>query len=117
MGRLQDVPTAFQVGGRLMPLGPYIRSHLRLFFFGVKTQPKESKIKHLKDTINEQAAFVPNMPIDPALFERINLLTEEESNLVRITQAAYIAKKEISRKQKTRNITARHKIKQSRRIL
>lgn len=117
MGRLHDVPTAFSVGGRLMPLGPYIRSHLRLFFFGEKTQPKAAKEYLLNEAIRENSIFVPDMPIDPSLFERISFPTSDQAELVRLAQAAYIQKKEVSRKQRTRNITARHKIKSSRRIL
>lgn len=117
MGRLHDVPHAFQVAGRLLPLGPYIRGMLRMFFFGEATQPKAAKENRDKLFKEQVAAFVPSMPLDPALLERIQTLSSDSQTLVTLLQGAYIEKQESTRRVRARQVSTRHKIHQSRKIL
>lgn len=57
--RYRDVPTAFQVEGRLWPLGGHLRRQLRLFFFGEETQPKAAKELREKEFYAKNLPFVP----------------------------------------------------------
>lgn len=59
LARNKDVPVAIQINGKLMPLGRYIRTQLRLFFFGEETQPKAAK------EFYETQFFENNMPFVP----------------------------------------------------
>lgn len=54
-----DVPVAFMVAGRLMPLGDYLRRRLRLVLFGEENTPARAK------EINEQRFFQEHMPFVP----------------------------------------------------
>lgn len=74
-----DVPTAFMVGGRLMPLGGYVRRSLRLFFFGDENQPALAK------QIREEKFFSDNLPFVPPNASRIEKLILMEANHAQAT--------------------------------
>lgn len=59
MARYKDVPVAFKIDGKLMPLGVLIRRYLRVFFFGDPCQPKAAK------ELNERRFYGENMPFVP----------------------------------------------------
>lgn len=59
MNQVGDVPIAFLIGDRMLPLGRTMRDHLRLFFFGEKGMPKRAK------ELNEEKFFAENMPFVP----------------------------------------------------
>lgn len=59
IARHGDVPIAFQVGSKVMPLGRTIREHLRLALFGDHRQPQRAK------DLREQQFFVDHLPFVP----------------------------------------------------
>jgi len=108
MARAHDVPVAFQVGGKLMPLGGHIRRQLRLFFFGEETQPKAAKEAREK----EFYADMPFVPPDasPALRKIIAAQFPVEVAASNRTYFSALA-------QRGKNRAAKHKITQSKRTL
>lgn len=69
MARNLDVPVAFQVSGRLLPLGSYLRQKLRLFFFGDYREPYEaSKLRERRSREKDMPAmFLVASPYERAL--------------------------------------------------
>lgn len=114
MARHKDVPMALRIGGKLLPLGPYIRGKLRMFFFGEETQPQVAKDLH---EATFKAEVLHSLPLDASALDRINIQEPETRLKVFEAQANYIKQKEITRKVRTRQITTRHKINLSRKML
>lgn len=56
----RDVPSAIQIGGRLMPLGQYLRTRLRLVLFGESSQPTAAKELHERQFYATRMPFVPS---------------------------------------------------------
>lgn len=56
----KDVPTAFQIDGRLMPLGGYLRRRLREVILGDARQPAAAKELHEKQFFAKALPFVPS---------------------------------------------------------
>lgn len=59
MARFGDVPIAFRIGGRMLPLGRTLRDHLRMFFFGETGMPAAAKERKEKEFYRELLPFVP----------------------------------------------------------
>lgn len=67
LARNLDVPVAFQVSGRLMPLGSYLRQKLRLFFFGDHREPIEAGKLRERKALEET---LPPLFLDASPYER-----------------------------------------------
>lgn len=61
LSRLKDVPTALQVGGSPLPLGPYLRTKLRQELFGDHHQPLAAKELIRERTKAEAWSKVPDV--------------------------------------------------------
>jgi len=109
MARAHDVPVAFQVGGKLMPLGGHIRRQLRLFFFGDECQPKAAKDAREKEFYAQNMPFVPP-DASPALRKIAAAFFAEQASASHSRYFSALA-------QRGRNRAARHKISQSKRTL
>lgn len=59
MARFKDVPLAFKISGRTLPVGRVIRDHLRMFFFGETGMPAAAKEVQEKEFYRELLPFVP----------------------------------------------------------
>lgn len=55
----KDVPTALSIGGRLMPLGSYLRQRLRIVLFGEAVRPQAAKEAHERLFYATRLPFVP----------------------------------------------------------
>lgn len=113
----KDVPTAFSIAGKLMPLGPYIRAQLRDFFLGDPKQPQAAK-----DQVNDKTTFflstaLSSMQLNPEAFARIQIPDEKTADLVRRVQQVHIHHHESIRAQRNRQVNAKHRINQSRKRL
>lgn len=109
MARFKDVPVAFQIDGKLMPLGSHIRRYLRTYFFGEASQPKAAK------ELNERRFYAENMPFVPV---------DASPTLRKIVTAEFAGQTAASHKsyfealtQRGKNRAARHAIKNSLRTL
>lgn len=109
LARHQDVPTAFMVSGRMLPLGPHLRGLLREFFFGDHRQPKQSKEKANRKFQENIWAHLPPMPVDASQGERLIAWFEAQAE----ARDAYHA----SLRQKKLKLEKRHNINQSRKTL
>lgn len=109
ISRHGDVPTAFQVGGRLLPLGPHMRGLLRDFFFGDPRQPKSGKEKAEHKFHQNVWAHLPPMPVDSSQAEKLEAWFEASAE----AREAYLA----SLRQKNLKLQKRHSISQSRKKL
>lgn len=109
--RHHDVPAAFTVGGRSLPIGSHLRGLLRLFFFGESTQPKQAKDHHNRVFFKEALAqhHVFNLPETATSFDLARLLdTFSTASGLDYHQRL---------QQKGRQVAARHRIKTSMRKL
>lgn len=82
LARHGDVPTAFTVGGRSLPLGTHVRGVLREFFFGDHRLPPQAKVLKERQFGDNIKAYLPAMPVDPTLEEALLAWSEA-------SQAAY----------------------------
>lgn len=101
----KDVPTAFLCGGQNLPIGPYLRQKLRLFFFGDHLQPRERADLLGAEEHARILAHLPPLQVDTPAFEQ----------LAAWTQAYQARKGEITSKKAVRKlqVSTRLKIKQS----
>lgn len=109
MARHGDVPVAFRIGGRMLPLGRTVRDHLRFYFFGESGQPKAAK------EVNEKRFFAEHMPFVPP---------DASPTLRRLAMEAFSEEVDKSHqaafnrlKQRGRQIAAKHRIANSRKSL
>lgn len=109
MARYKDVPVAFQIDGKLMPLGSHIRRYLRQYFFGDPAQPKEAKEANERRFYEENMPFVPS-DASPTLRK---IIASECAEQVASSHATYFG--ELI--QRGKNRASRHAIKQSMRTL
>lgn len=109
LARHGDVPTAFAVGSRLLPLGTHMRGLLREFFFGEPTQPQLAKDKHNHRHEQNIWAHLPPMPVTASEGERLSAWYEAQAE----SREAYLA----SLRQKDLKLKKRHTINQSRKTL
>lgn len=107
IARNGDVPNAFNVGGRMLPIGPHLRGLLRLFFFGESTTPQSAKDKHNRDFEMDKLAQVDvfTVPAGTSLRE-LQRFAHEVAPIPPNAHAERLA-------QKARKVSARLKIKQS----
>lgn len=109
LARHKDVPAAFKVGSRLMPIGPHLRGQLREFFFGEPTQPKVAK-EEANHRFNQNIwAHLPPMQVDATEGERLCTWYEAQAE----SRDAYLA----SLRQKNRKLIKRTQISNSRKTL
>lgn len=73
MARYHDVPVAFQIGGRMLPLGPYCRQRLRLFFFGSHLEPEEAAALRERSSLEK---VLPPMLLAETPFVRRQLVSQ-----------------------------------------
>ena len=59
LAKNKDVPVAFAVGGRMLPLGRVMRDHLRVALFGQTGMPSAAKEQREKEFYAELLPFVP----------------------------------------------------------
>lgn len=98
----QDVPTAFSIGGRSLPLGPYLRQRLRALLFGDHRQPEPaSRALGLKEHI-EILKELPPLPINSTAAEELAAWSQ--------AQSTHKERKQISRKQRALQVKKRHEI-------
>lgn len=109
LSRHGDVPTAFAVGSRLLPLGPHLRGLLRQFFFGDHRQPQSGKDHHEHKFQQNVWAHLPPMPVDSSEAEKLEAWFEASAE----ARDAYLA----SLRQKDLKLKKRHQINQSRKKL
>lgn len=114
IARHHDVPAAFNVGGRLMPLGHFMRSRLRMFFFGDDHQPQAAKEARDAQLKHDLSQLLPALQVDPGIFERISSLSAEEEEIRFNFQQRWIQQQEMKRTQRTKQISGKHKINLSR---
>lgn len=96
-----DVPVAFLVGGRMLPLGRVVRDRLRMFFFGEPGQP--ALAKQLRERkFNASLSFVP-VDASPVLRARLLALFPQEAKEAHSKHRSSVV-------QKGRQVAARHKI-------
>lgn len=100
IARFKDVPAAFQVGTRLLPLGGHIRRLLRLHFFGEETQPKAAKAAHNRRFYENIEAHLPPLPIHASEAEKLALWFEAQAE-ARDAYLASLRQKERKLKSKT----------------
>lgn len=76
IARNHDVPHAFNIGGRMLPIGAHLRGLLRLFFFGEETQPKAAKERKNREFLKEALAQheVFDVPESASNFELARVL-------------------------------------------
>lgn len=75
--KFKDVPVAFSIGGRMLPIGRVMRGHLRMFFFGESGMPPAAKEAREKEFYAELLPFVP-ADASPTLRKMaLSLLPEE----------------------------------------
>lgn len=118
IARHKDVPTAFMVGGRLLPLGPYMRAFLRTFFFGDHRQPKAAKVDRDEKLRLEVSASLPALQIPEAAFGRLGHLTHPEwKEVVQAALGNHIHNQEVKRSVRSAQIKGRHNIKRQRKTL
>lgn len=60
IARFGDVPVAFSVGGRTLPVGRVMRDHLRLFLFGATGTPARAKELRERNFYRELLPFLPD---------------------------------------------------------
>lgn len=109
LARHGDVPVVFQVGTRLLPLGTFMRSALRSFFFGDPSQPKLAKEIHNRKFHENIQAHLPPLRLDADLGTKMEAWYEAQAE----SRDAYFA----SRRQKKVKLAHRHKLNQSRKTL
>lgn len=108
IGRHKDVPVAFSCGARVLPLGSYMRSKLRTYFFGDHRQPACAK-EHRRETHEAEVyGHLPPLPIDAALFDRIEAMA-----IYHQTKEEYLKAQSMKRAQRARQVAKRHAIHQS----
>lgn len=105
LARHKDVPAAFMVGTRLMPLGTYFRRLLRLHFFGEENQPEAAKAEHNRRFYENIAAHLPPLRVDSTHAQRLEAWFEAQAE----ARDAYHA----SLRQKARKLDFRHQVKKS----
>lgn len=112
IARHHDVPSAFNIGGRMLPIGPHLRGLLRLFFFGEETQPKAAKEKANREFFKEALAQydVFDVPTYATTFDLRNLVSQ-------ISDGSHHKDYFQRLEQKGRKVAARHSIKRSMRKL
>lgn len=94
----QDVPASFRIGSRLLPLGSYLRSQLRFYFYGDTTKPREAaNLSGLKEHI-EILHQLPPLSITSTAAEQLEAWlkaqsTHKERKLLRNQQRALQIKK------------------------
>lgn len=59
LSKFKDVPIAFSIGGRMLPLGRVMRDQLRLALFGATGTPKAAKELREKEFYRELLPFMP----------------------------------------------------------
>lgn len=112
IARTGDVPTAVNIGGRLLPLGRTVRSHLRMHFFGEPNQPVSAKEK-VNEAFNlELKKYLPSLPVDASSVERAHFL---EANREAVKEAH--AKHFKRLKARSIQVASRHSISNSKRKL
>lgn len=109
ISRHGDVPAAFQVGTRMMPLGPHIRGLLRLHFFGEATQPKSGKDANNRRFYENIEAHLPPLPIDSTHAQKLDAWFSAQAE----ARDAYHA----SLRQKALKLNFRHRLKKSKESL
>lgn len=109
LSRHGDVPSAFQVGSRLLPLGTHLRGLLRSFFFGDHRQPQTGKDKANERFSQNVQAHLPPLPLNAQDAEKVQLWIEAMAE----SHEAYVA----SKRQKARKVAKRHEISNSRKTL
>lgn len=78
----KDVPVAFSIGGRMLPLGRVIRDQLRLALFGQTGMPKAAKELREKEFYRELLPFVPD-DASPTLRKMAQEVSPEHVSLKR----------------------------------
>lgn len=109
LSRHGDVPTAFLVGTKLLPLGTHLRGQLREFFFGDPRQPQRAKDLANEKFQNNVKAHLPPLPVNSADAEQIANWIEAASD----AYDAYAA----SRRQRSLKTEKRHQLSNSRKTL
>lgn len=104
-----DVPVAFSCGGKVLPLGSYLRTKLRIFFFGDHYQPQAAKEQKRADLQARFERFMPAMPVDSKTFSSMeNYFVKKELFKKRL---------QVTKVQRALNVQAKHKISNSRKTL
>lgn len=114
-----DVPSALAVGGKLLPIGRYLRGWLRLAVLGDHRQPAAlGRILEAR-AHEEMAQFLPDVQNGSRLFERIPAFQVSDELFARIhaAQAAFIEHRETRRRVKAQQAEARQKISNSKRTI
>lgn len=82
----QDVPVSVQCGSRSLPLGPYLRQKLRLYFYGDTTKPRgAADLAGLKTHV-EQLKHLPPLSIDSTALDQIAAWQAAQSTYKEIQQ-------------------------------
>lgn len=109
LARFGDVPTAFSIAGKTLPLGPFIRSKLRLFFFGESTQPRSAAdIRGAKAHV-EKLQHLPPLPMDASTPQIIEAFTQASN--------AHRAATTVKKTQLRKKVKFRHDLNQQRKKL
>lgn len=101
-----DVPSAIMSGGRSLPLGPYVRQKLRLFFFGDSHQPRSGAdirgaLDHAEKVLYTSRKL-PALPVDSSSLTICEYFNKAE--------ALYKEHLNLKAQQKGKNVAGRHAI-------
>lgn len=102
IARYQDVPAAFSIAGKSLPLGPYLRQKLRLLMFGDHRLPPGATVPKALKEHSEILSHMPPLPINSTAAEELAAWSQ--------AQSTHKERKQISLKQRALQVKKKHAI-------